>query len=265
MSGFSRNTKEWLLDWLEVRQTVKADGAFAPSQLSADYYEKIEGFRPEVIHTPFQVDEIEYNSTIYDREFKGKKYFLYFGTLNRAKGVDILADVIPNILQKWKDVHFVFIGRDFGMPGFNSIYQFILDKCQPFQTNLHYLQPLHKIDLVPIIRGAFCVLMPSRTDNYPNACLEALACGVPVIGTYESSLDEIILEGKTGFLASNTDANSLQEKIVQLLTLSDGQISKMKNEIDLWVKEKRNENDIQILVDYYESMIMNFMGKNGQS
>jgi predicted membrane GTPase involved in stress response len=34
--------------------------------------------------------------------------------------------------------------------------------------------------------------MPSRVDNYPNACLEALSLGVPVIGTYDSSLDEMI-------------------------------------------------------------------------
>jgi glycosyltransferase involved in cell wall biosynthesis len=45
------------------------------------------------------------------------------------------------------------------------------------------------------------VVTPSRVDNCPNTCLEAQALGKIVIGTRQSSLEELVDHGVTGFLA----------------------------------------------------------------
>ena len=117
---------------------------------------------------------------------------------------------------------------------------------------------MQKTSLYPIIAHAMGVLMPSRVDNYPNACLEALSLGVPVVGTYNSSLDEMIIDGKTGFLAQNSDPESLILAIDQLLSLAPDQRVQMRMEIDKFVQASLAEDRVGQLLKFYRKTIEQF-------
>jgi glycosyltransferase involved in cell wall biosynthesis len=125
--------------------------------------------------------------------------------------------VIPELLQRHSTLSFVFIGRDDGLPGEQKMFDYLRDHTHPFEEKLYYWPPLPKEQLYPIISESLGVLMPSRVDNYPNACLEAYSLGIPVVGTDNSSLEEMIIDGKTGFLAVNGDADSFCEAVERLL------------------------------------------------
>ena len=60
---------------------------------------------------------------------------------------------------------------------------------------------------------------------------EAQALGVPVVGTRDSSLDEMIVEGETGYLAENGDGESLCAAIERLLGQTEGERERMKEAI----------------------------------
>ena len=100
--------------------------------------------------------------------------------------------------------------------------------------------------------------MPSRIDNYPNACLEALLNGVPVIGTFDSSLDEMIVDGETGFLAKNDDPSSLCDAIMRLLSLSPWQRKEMQERILKSVEAINAEDRVGQLIAYYRETIADF-------
>ncbi|MDD2340084.1 MAG: glycosyltransferase [Methanosarcina sp.] len=58
---------------------------------------------------------------------------------------------------------------------------------------------------------------PSRVDTFPNTVLEALACGTPVVASNVGGIPEQIIEGKTGYLVPEGDAEGMAEKIICLL------------------------------------------------
>jgi glycosyltransferase involved in cell wall biosynthesis len=56
----------------------------------------------------------------------------------------------------------------------------------------------------------------ARADTFPVGVLEAMACGLPVLGTAVGGIPEQVEEGCSGFLTPMGDAPSLGERIVQL-------------------------------------------------
>src|SRR5476649_2121983 len=60
-------------------------------------------------------------------------------------------------------------------------------------------------------------LMPSESESFGLAALEAMACKVPVISTNAGGLPELNLEGVTGFLIDVGDVEGMAEKAVYVL------------------------------------------------
>ena len=183
-NGLRRAFSEYLCDWLEVRQVLDAQASFAPSKFMADTFARLEGHRPLTIRTPAILETRPLDSSFFDTHLRSKKYLLYFGTLNRIKGLDLLAPVIGDVLERHRAIEFVFIGRDHGLGGSARAFETLRNANEAHAARLYYHTALAKPQLYPIVANALGVLMPSRVDNYPNACLEAQALGVPVVGTY---------------------------------------------------------------------------------
>ena len=72
-------------------------------------------------------------------------------------------------------------------------------------------------------------VLSSILEGFPNVLVEAMACGAPVISTdCQSGPNEIIENGKNGFLVPVADENILAEKIVKLL--KDSELRKRMSE-----------------------------------
>lgn len=75
--------------------------------------------------------------------------------------------------------------------------------------------------LRPIIQHAACCVFPSRVDNLPNTCLEAMSLGVPVIGTRGASFEQLIDDGVSGLLIKIDSASQLRDAVLRLLGLPE--------------------------------------------
>ena len=60
-------------------------------------------------------------------------------------------------------------------------------------------------------------VIPSRQDNLPNAVLEAMACGTPVVGFKTGGIPEMVRDGVNGLLAEAGDVADLADAIAALL------------------------------------------------
>lgn len=253
--GRKRSLAEIFTDWLEVRLVDKASAAFAPCWFTARIMARFENLTVDVIRTPLDEETGSRDESFYREKLAGKRFFLFFGTLYRVKGADLLASVIPVVVREHPDILFVFIGRDNGMPGGKKVFDYICESPGVPESNVRYFPALPKPLLYPVIENALAVLMPSRADNYPNACLETLSMGTPVIATNDSSLEEMVVEGKTGFLAENGAPESIARAVGRCLAMTGGERAAMKERIASRVDEMRREDRLGALLDYYGAVI----------
>lgn len=71
------------------------------------------------------------------------------------------------------------------------------------------------------IVGLLCIsdvmLMPSESETFGLAALEAMACSVPVVATNIGGLPELIADGETGYLCNLGDTGAMAERTLHLL------------------------------------------------
>ena len=77
---------------------------------------------------------------------------------------------------------------------------------------------LGKIDAVaPLLAAADLYLFPSETESFGLSALEALASGVPVVGSRVGGLPELVRDGVTGALVELGDVDGMARRAIELL------------------------------------------------
>ena len=72
-------------------------------------------------------------------------------------------------------------------------------------------------DIIQFYRQADVFVLPSQREGLPNVLLEAMACGLPIVATHVSGTEDLIEEGRNGFLVSPRDPEALAQKLQRLL------------------------------------------------
>ena len=242
---------------------TKADGLVAPSYLNAKAVEQAVGKEVTVIETPFILETTDLDYSIYEEKLKNKKYLLFFGTIGIMKGCGLIAEIIQPLLQKYPDLHFVFVGKDQGYLGFKgeSVMDRIKRKAAQFQNRVIHCDRLTHNYLYPIVANAYAVVLPSRVDNFPNTCIEAMAHKRIVIGTEGTSFEQLIKHGISGFLCQKDNASDLLNKIEIVLQLSPQEKTIIEEQAFQRIQRLSPEIVVNELVDFYKQVIDEFNHK----
>ena len=67
-----------------------------------------------------------------------------------------------------------------------------------------------------IFAAADVLVVPSEVENYPNVICEALACGVPVVGSHVGGIPELVLDGLTGYTMKHRSSDCLADTLQML-------------------------------------------------
>ncbi|HXU46786.1 MAG TPA: N-acetyl-alpha-D-glucosaminyl L-malate synthase BshA [Thermoanaerobaculia bacterium] len=68
-----------------------------------------------------------------------------------------------------------------------------------------------------VLVGADLFLLPSETESFGLAALEAMACEVPVISSNAGGLPEVVIDGETGYLRPVGDVAGMADAALELL------------------------------------------------
>lgn len=249
------------------RSLMKADTIFAPSKIVAKYGELDTGKKITVIESPVLVDEYELLDNQEIKSLSNKKYFLFFGTLGYLKGIALIADVLPIFFENSKDVCFAFLGGQTTMgnkkgaiPAMDYVYSRV---PREYHSRIIYLEKTpDKSLLYSIVKNSIACVLPSRFDNLPNTCIEAMALGKVVIGTRGASFDELIEDGINGFLIDIDDKQQLLKKMGQVLELSYEDLENMGHNAKETIKRLDPEIIYPQLMDFYQYTIEEFKRKH---
>jgi colanic acid/amylovoran biosynthesis glycosyltransferase len=89
--------------------------------------------------------------------------------------------------------------------------------------HVHFLGHLTHDDVGRYLHSADVYIHPSvtceegRVEGIPNAIMEAHATGLPIVATRHGGIAEAVIDGRTGFLVPERDADRLAERIAELI------------------------------------------------
>jgi len=109
---------------------------------------------------------------------------------------------------------------------------------------------LGKIETVaPLLSAADLFLLPTQSESFGLSALEALASGVPVVGTNAGGLPEVVRNGETGALCAVGDVDAMASAAIDILRDRD----RWQAMSTLAARDARERFAIDDVVEQYES------------
>lgn len=142
------------------------------------------------------------------------KPLLLFGAMGGAqdfrKGFDLLTGALDQLLASFPTLEIIIFGQ---MPP---------RKPMNIGFPLHYMGHLYDdISLRLLYSASDVFALPSRQDNLPLTCMEALSCGTPIVAFNSSGPPSMIKHKKSGYLANPLDVRDFAQGIHWLLEHQD--------------------------------------------
>lgn len=192
----------------------RCNAVMAPSDTIKALLEK-EGIR-NTVTVPNGVDTQRFNTSIKagalrSRLKKGRneKLVLYLGRMSREKRVDTLLKAAK--LLENEEIRFVIAGTG---PSFNS-YKETAERMK--LDNVDFLGFVSDRILPKYYAACDVFCIPSTFETQGVVCLEAMACGKPVVGADKLALAEIIRNGRNGEKFRSLDGRDCARKIKKAL------------------------------------------------
>ena len=150
---------------------------------------------------------------------------LSVGRLIDLKGTDYLIKALPKVLLRFPQTKALIIGS-----GPQKSYLLNLAKELHIKDSVVFIGQIPHSQMAKYYSLADVFVLPSitnkmgETEGFGVVLLEAMACGLPVIGSDTGGIPDIIKDGETGLLFRQKDSPDLANQIIKLLT--DGDLGK---------------------------------------
>ena len=137
---------------------------------------------------------------------------LSIGELNKNKNQKVIIQAIKKINNK--QLHYILCGKGDQEKKLKDLaIQLEIEKY------VHFLG--YRKDVVDICSQSDIYVMPSYREGLPVSSLEAMYCGLPLVTSKIRGLEDIMKEGKTGYMCKPEDAEDFADKINTLLKNSE--------------------------------------------
>jgi len=151
-------------------------------------------------------------------EIHDKRIILFFGRISFKKGLDILAKAFGAVARQREDVHLVITGPD--NEGWGERVRAWLEE-EGVLGRTTFTGMLLGPEKLAVLRDADLFVLPSYSENFGLAVIEAMAAGLPVIISDKVNIWREVQAGGAGrVIPCNPEA--LADQILQLLADSSG-------------------------------------------
>lgn len=136
------------------------------------------------------------------------------GNIRPGKGHDVLVKAFALVLKAIPTAHLVVVGDGPLKPRIMEMASSLLSS-----SSVRFIGSVD--DVWPHLAGADVFVIPSFTETAGIAAMEAMASGLPVVGSEVGGLPELVRPYETGLLVSPGDPIRLAAAIVETLSLPD--------------------------------------------
>lgn len=140
-----------------------------------------------------------------------RRRVLMVANLRPEKGHDILIDAATLVLRSVPDATFALAGD-------GPERDRLMSHAERRGVAGAFSWLGHRDDVAAIMEASDIFVLPSRTEAFPNALLEAMAAGLPCVATRVGGIPEIISDNRTGLLVRVDDSAGLADALCRLMS-----------------------------------------------
>lgn len=179
---------------------------------------------------------------------------LAVGSLTARKGIDLAIEAWSRLNHRFPKTHLALVGAGFDTAGDDPEKRKFARRLQGLSAGSGAADRLHVTGFVDRVedyyRAADIFVFPSEKEGMPNAVLEAMACGLPVVLTPFESLSADIGEAGRDFCVAERTSPDLADAIEPLLQ-DPNRRRAMGNSARRWIEATM---DLEGTLDRYMSL-----------
>ena len=210
LASFLDRKKPTMIRWScsPSRMTRKMLNNYSINVAGGDIYPRIKKWCKNTEHVEVGLNP-DYFRPPKEKFPKENINFLFVGRLVKVKNLFYLVKGFYEALKENKRIflHIVGEGRE------RSNLEKLAEQLN-IGNFIKFHGVLYKEDLLKIYQDSDVLLITSDYESFCMVATEAMACGLPVIGTRVGFLSNLITPGKTGFLVELNNIKELKEKIL---------------------------------------------------
>jgi len=134
---------------------------------------------------------------------------LFVGVLERYKGIDVLAQAWPRVVDRVPEARLRIVGTGPEAP--------IVERLAAAVPGVDWQRRLSQDEVVEALDDASLLVLPSRSEGLPRIVIEAFCRGRAVVGAVAGGIPDIVEDGVSGLLVPPEDPEALADALVRCL------------------------------------------------
>ncbi|WP_446897568.1 glycosyltransferase [Clostridium sp. LBM24168] len=137
---------------------------------------------------------------------------LSVSNLKETKGIHINLEVLGKLKDKYSNVQYDIIGSG----DFEESLKKLVKKLN-LEDKVNFLGRMEHKEVIKCMSNYDIFSLPSYNEGFGVAYIEAMSVGLPVIGVKGEGIEDVIVNGKNGFLVERENVESLYSTLDKLI------------------------------------------------
>jgi len=190
------------------------DAVFAVSEQVRQHCIEVDRIAPTRVETVYNGIDLVPSDAGYQRTGKwSAPVIATVGNIRRVKGHDVFVRAAAEIAAEFPSASFVIAGEVLEPEFYAELKQLVSEAG--LEGKFHFAGGVE--DLPQFLREVDLFVMPSRSEGFSNAIIEAMAAGLPVVATDVGGNAEAVQNGVTGRIVPPCDVNALAAAMREIL------------------------------------------------
>ena len=147
----------------------------------------------------------------------------YVGRLELRKGIVEWIDAAVKVATTHPTVDFDFFGADTYLGGVagRSVLAFLKRRIpHSLRDRFRFHGARSRAELLEALAEVAIAVVPSRWENFPFTCIEAMSTGLPVLCSPHGGMAEMVTDGESGWITQDGSAAGLEAGLLRALAAS---------------------------------------------
>jgi glycosyltransferase involved in cell wall biosynthesis len=191
------------------------DAVFAVSEQVRQHCIEVDRIDPARVQTIYNgLNLADWNTPARPAKAPGEILVTTAGNIRRVKGHDVFIKAAASIVPHFPKVSFSIAGDVLETDYFAELQTLVRDLN--LSDHFHFVGGI--TNLREHLSVADIFVLPSRSEGFSNAIVEAMASALPVVATNVGGNAEAVKDGVSGFLVPSDDPAALSAAITRLLS-----------------------------------------------